>query len=306
MMSRMADTAMASTYGFASRFAGLHRRTLRGAVRAGALSLLGGGYAFTGYRARMLQRPRVQILYLHHVFPDEEAGFRRLIERLAVDHTFLSFSDAVERIRSGPIDRPYVAITFDDGFKSCLRAAEMLESWGIRGCFFVCPAFLDVTDPQRAARICREILNLPPVEFMTWGEVERLRERGHEIGSHTMQHSRAAGLPPTRWQDEVEQSRKELERRVGAIDHFAWPYGRFEDVTWEAIEAVYDAGYTTCSSAVRGCHVDPHRGSSRDLSLRRDQIIAGWPLSHSLYFMAHAAARASAATNEWPANLRVW
>jgi peptidoglycan/xylan/chitin deacetylase (PgdA/CDA1 family) len=297
----------ASTYPsgrFASGFAGLHRRTLRDLARDAVLSLLGSAYALSGLRDRMLRRPRVHILYLHHVFPDEEAGFEHLIEALATDHTFISFSDAVGRIRSGSIDRPYVAFTFDDGFKSCLRAAQMLQERGIHACFFVCPDFAGESDPERVAEICREVLMLPPVEFMNWSDIEQLRSNGHEIGSHTMRHARAADADEAKWREDVGRSREELQRRLGRVDHFAWPYGRFEDVTSRHVDAVFEAGYTTCSSAVRGCHVEPHRGEPRDLALRRDQIVAGWPLSHSLYFLARAARVASAEMNDWPEALR--
>jgi peptidoglycan/xylan/chitin deacetylase (PgdA/CDA1 family) len=242
----------------------------------------------------------VQILYLHHLLEDEERGFRALLEHLARDHVFIPFGEAVDRICLGPIDRPYVAFSFDDGFQSCLRAADLLEEFGAHACFFVCPDFLDESDPERIARTCREVFGLPPMEFLSWQDAEKLRARGHEIGSHTMRHCRAAETEIAEWREQLGRSREELEQRLGRVEHFAWPYGLFSDVTPASIEAVFEARYLTCSSAIRGCHVTPAGGDSSQLCLRRDHLAAVWPLAHSLYFLARSAEFASENSNRWP------
>jgi peptidoglycan/xylan/chitin deacetylase (PgdA/CDA1 family) len=242
----------------------------------------------------------VHILYLHHVLEDEEPGFRLLLEYLAREHVFVSFGEAVDRIRAGQFDRPYVAFSFDDGFNSCLGAADLLEEFGAQACFFVCPAFLEETDPEKVAIRCREIFNLPPMKFLSWQDVEKLRARGHEIGSHTIDHCRATGTEITEWREQLVRSREALERRVGRIDHFAWPYGLFSDITPAATEAVFDAGYLSCSSAIRGCHVAPADDEPSRLCLRRDHLVAAWPLTHALYLLARSADLATEDSNLWP------
>jgi hypothetical protein len=44
----------------------------------------------TGAQATVLSRPHIQILILHHVFPDEMQDFRRLLEDLAGTYRFVS------------------------------------------------------------------------------------------------------------------------------------------------------------------------------------------------------------------------
>jgi len=58
---------------------------------------------------------------LHHLHSDEIVPFRMLLQIIMEDHYFINYSDAVEKIRSGHIDKPYIAISLDDGLKSSLN-----------------------------------------------------------------------------------------------------------------------------------------------------------------------------------------
>ena len=55
-----------------------------------------------------LNKPRVQFLYIHHVFKDEENKLNYLMKRLALNHTFISYSEGIKRILTREIDRPYI------------------------------------------------------------------------------------------------------------------------------------------------------------------------------------------------------
>ena len=66
----------------------------------------------------VLNKPRVQFLYIHHVFKDEEQKLDALLKRLSQNHTFISYSDAVQKVLEGKIDKPYISISSDDGFKN--------------------------------------------------------------------------------------------------------------------------------------------------------------------------------------------
>ena len=58
------------------------------------------------------KRARVQFLYIHHIFKDEENSFDELFLNY---HTFISHSEAVNRVINGHIDKPYISISSDDG-----------------------------------------------------------------------------------------------------------------------------------------------------------------------------------------------
>lgn len=273
----------------------------RAALRSATLSALAAAARLSGRVDASLERPRVQLIYLHHVFRDEEDGFRRLLERLGRHHSFIGHAEAVDRIRSGRIDRPFLSVSFDDGFVDNLAAASILEEFGARGCFFVCPAIVGERDPARVAAFCTQRLQFPLVSpFLDWDQLQGLAEGGHEIGAHTMTHPNLgeATADDAAW--EIRESRRELMQRVGPIRHFAWPRGQWRNFTPAAYDAVFDAGFESCASAVRGCHVARATGPASKLCLRRDHVVANWPLDHVLYFLMRSSERASERDNRWP------
>ena len=249
-----------------------------------------------------LARPRVQFVYLHHVFADEEEGFRTLLRELAIRHEFIGHGEAVTRVRDGRIDKPYVSVSFDDGFADNERAARILEEFGARGCFFVCPGIVGERDPRRLAEFCANRLEFPTTTpFLDWTQLEGLVARGHEIGGHTMTHPDLGETAPDEAASEIHESYESLVRRLGNVRHFAWPRGRWVNMTVAARDAVFAAGYETCSSAVRGAHVAPAPGPSANLCIRRDHVLANWPMSHVRYLLMRNAVAADATTNQWPA-----
>ncbi|MDP9192668.1 MAG: polysaccharide deacetylase family protein [Acidobacteriota bacterium] len=270
----------------------------RNLARATAIATLFGADSLTGRVDRALARPRVHLLYLHHVLADEEQPFRDLLTRLQRQHTFISHSEGLERIRQGQIERPYVAFSVDDGLRNGLRVAAILEEFGASACFFVCTSMMDERRPERIRDFCAEELSLPPMDFLTWDDCEELLRRGHEIGNHSSHHKTLRGLPVSQLEEYVGGALMSLRARLGDIRHFAWPRGRFDYMSAEAAAMVHRAGHQSCSSAERGAHVVA--GEGPELCLRRDHVIAGWPLEHVLWFMARSSRRASTLDNAWP------
>ena len=45
--------------------------------------------------------PHIQFLYGHHLFQDEIENFKRTLARIKLTHEFISYSDAVVKIRNG-------------------------------------------------------------------------------------------------------------------------------------------------------------------------------------------------------------
>lgn len=282
-------------------FAELPERDPRAPLRRAVLHVLGRMAPLLGRGAGALARPRLQVLNLHHVFPDEEQGFRRLLEWLvATGHDLVAYGEGVERLRAGRLTRPSVAFTFDDGLRSCVRAATVLEEFGTRGCFFLVTSMVGQTDPAEVARFCAERIHMPPTDFMDWDGVGALQARGHEFGSHTHTHPVVSETEPDAVREELARSRDSLLARCGAAEHFSWPYGRFRHFSAGAAAAVFEAGYTTCASAERGAHVGPAPDRPEALCIRRDHAVAAWPLAHHRWFLGQAARRAAPEGNGWP------
>jgi peptidoglycan/xylan/chitin deacetylase (PgdA/CDA1 family) len=236
---------------------------------------------------------------MHDVSGDEEESFRRLLKSLSHDHIFISYTEAVERILNGNIDRPYVVISFDDGLKRCLQIAQIMNEFGVKGCFFVCPPMIGETDERKIKEFCSQKLHIQPSAFLSWDEIEALLKQGHEIGSHTMTHSNLGNMPVQQMQDEIAGSFHALSQRIGHVEHFAWPFGHFFQFNPIAARIVFETGFRTCASAERGCHVAQTQDPTR-LCIRRDNTVANWPLNHIRYFMAKNSRTASIQTNQWP------
>jgi peptidoglycan/xylan/chitin deacetylase (PgdA/CDA1 family) len=145
------------------------------------------------------------------------------------------------------------------------------------------------------------VLDFPPVEFLNWEEVGQLQKGGHEIGSHTMLHMNIANANEQQIIEDMHETYRILTERCGGAEHFAFPYGRFFHFSKIGREAVFNAGFKTCATAERGCHINPDKPIiAKELCIRRDHTVLGWDMRHILYFLITNAKNANAANNFYP------
>lgn len=289
---------------YLTRYAELQNVSLWSSVRHGLLSVVGGAAEIFENWTRILKTPRVQFLYMHYLFDDQRQTFRQLLNALAREHQFISYTEAVRRVQEGRIDRPYIAFSFDDGLKNCLHAARLLDEYGAKACFFVCPQAVEAAHYPAKKTFASEQLNMPPVDFMSWGDLEQLKRQGHEVGAHTMRHPCLSELSRKETREEICRSGRILRDRLGTTCHFAWPYGRFSHFSDVAARTVFEEGFLSCASAERGCHVHGNI-SRRDLCIRRDHIVASWPVSHVLAFLVRNALFREWQVDEWPSDWNI-
>lgn len=280
------------------------RTTLRRTARHGALNALSALSSWTGRTQAGLRQPRVHLPYLHAVPPGEEGTFRAFVAELARSHELISYSEAVRRIRHGPIDSPSVAFSFDDGFASNVRTAKILEEFGTTGMFFVPAGFVGTPslDEARAFFGYTPGVNEPA---MTWGDLERLKESGHEIGNHTWSHRVLSELSTEEMRDDICRGADAIRRRLGECEHFAWPRGRFIDFNDCGAQIVFDTGHVSCASAERGAHKTVHVGPKNLLCLRRDHMMSDWPQRHCRYFIGRSGLRNDPTVGSWPDGWKV-
>ena len=244
----------------------------------------------------------VQVMMFHHVYPQEEAAFSKFLQWYKKHYHVISYTEAVDRVQSGDIDRAYGAITFDDGLKSTVKAARIMKEQEVPGCFFVCPGIVGQTDPVALRRFCesRQML-YESDEFVSWEDLEQMKSLGHEIGSHTVTHPNLAAVSVDVATEELQRSREILSTRFGKVDHFAWPYGTFDFLGIAAAKLVLEAGYTSCASGHRGTHA-AHTGPPLEFPcLRRDNLEANWPLRHIRHFLLRNAEHPISPSDWWPA-----
>lgn len=294
------EFVMHDTERLTTEYRHVHRATMRSTARHAALEILSRTVGSS--LARWDRTPRVQFLVMHHVFEDERANFERLVQKLANHFEFVSYSEAVRRLHAGKSDRPCLAISFDDGLKNCLVAAEVLERYGAKACFFVCPRLVGEQEFDEVARICRERWKMPPTEIMTWDDLEVLVQQGHEVGGHTMGHPYMHRLRKNEAELEIGCCRAILLKRFGVADHFAWPYGGFHHMLPEFAASVFEGGFVSCASGARGAHalVPGAWDAAQPFCLHRDSIVAAWPVRHAEYFLAKSAANLIGPQETWP------
>lgn len=240
-----------------------------------------------------LGTPRVHNLYLHEVPPSEEQRFRELLTWLRLTgHTFIPYSEGIERCATGDVDRSYITFSFDDGFASNLSASTILQEFDTVGCFFVVTDFIGATDLTRARAVLGKGITEPA---MSWSDLERMRAHGHEIGNHTRRHRNLARLTADEAADEILSARDVLVDRFGSVEHFAWPLGRWMHIS-EVAKDIAQAAHVSVTSAERGAHGN---SETADWCPRRDHIMTNWPLRHMQYFIIRSAQTAKEAKS-WP------
>ncbi|HKY33175.1 MAG TPA: polysaccharide deacetylase family protein, partial [Candidatus Polarisedimenticolia bacterium] len=137
--------------------------------------------------------------------------------------------------------------------------AAVERAWRAGGPLAGARQALTTLPPRALDRACAALeqalgaLPLPPgaARPLTWDQVRALRAAGLTIGSHTEGHPFLTTVPDGDLAREVAGSRARLEAELGTpVRHFAYPDGRWEPRTVDAVEAAgYGFAYGTCRHA---------------------------------------------------------
>lgn len=148
------------------------------------------------------------------------------------------FSDVAAYFEHGtPLPIPEgarpVIISFDDGWKNTVETAlPLVQKYNMAGTLFVPTKLVGMGNGSR----------------MTWEDIEKLRDSGWEIGSHTLWHPYLSKSLKAR--AEIFDSKKILEEKLGIeITTFAYPFG---DSNGKIEALVKEAGYKTARSFKTG------------------------------------------------------
>jgi peptidoglycan/xylan/chitin deacetylase (PgdA/CDA1 family) len=177
--------------------------------------------------------PKLTILYYHAVAPGRAEAFDAQMAYLK------RTANVVGADHAGPLasDRPNVAVTFDDAFRSVREnALPALVRHRIPAAIFVPTGYLGRTPGWRM-----ETTGDQAETVMTAEEIAGLPSDLIAIGSHTIDHPHLTQLSEAEVADQFATSRKTLETLLGrTIDTLAFPYG---DHNARVIEQARAAGY---------------------------------------------------------------
>lgn len=138
-----------------------------------------------------------------------------------------------------------IFLTFDDGFVSNLTSAmPFMNAHGCRAINFLVADRIGQTSDWEA----QEGGEADPL--MNESQIREWLAAGHWIGAHTCTHPRLSRLSRKEAKEEIFSGKKKLEDRFGVpIEHFAYPYGDYNETT---VELVREAGFQTACTMHRG------------------------------------------------------
>jgi peptidoglycan/xylan/chitin deacetylase (PgdA/CDA1 family) len=138
------------------------------------------------------------------------------------------------------LDRTF-ALTFDDGMRSILRAADVLARHQ-----FQATAFL-VTDRMGHDNAWPgQPTSIPRSPLLRWNDVAELQAAGFQFGSHTRSHGMLNDCDQAMLETELRDSRAVLEDRIGApCGLLAYPYGAASARVRQAAARWYAAAFGT-------------------------------------------------------------
>ncbi|MBP1137098.1 peptidoglycan/xylan/chitin deacetylase (PgdA/CDA1 family) [Arthrobacter sp. PvP023] len=160
-----------------------------------------------------------------------------------------------------------VSLTFDDGNADQLTAAGLLNSYGMKGTFFVPSGF--VNNPG----------------YMSVADLQGLQAAGHEIGGHSVTHPDLTTLPADEATRQVCNDRVNLTNWNLRVTSFAYPFAA-ENATAQSI--VRDCGYNSarglgdiktrfsCSGCALAENIPP---ANPYVTAAPDQVDTSWRLA---------------------------
>lgn len=133
---------------------------------------------------------------------------------------------------------PLVSVTFDDGWQSVYtNGLPVLEKYGIRTTQYILPGEFD------------------NYSYISKAQAHSMKDAGHEIGSHTVNHKMLTTLSPTDVKYELEISRSMLQKEnLISADHtnFAPPNSAVNDSILQIIRTQYVSSRNTLADITNG------------------------------------------------------
>ncbi|MBI3970691.1 MAG: polysaccharide deacetylase family protein [Chloroflexi bacterium] len=181
----------------------------------------------------------VPILYYHHV-PSQQPLRTQIRAFKRAGRTIVPLGRVVDAVRGEATLPPDpLVLTFDDAWESQFQnAAPVLQAEDVPATFFVITRYLSAL-----------------AGYMTWDQARMLKERGHEVESHSHNHPRLDTLYAAdegAAVAEIWESLAVLESRLGRSRRlFAYPDGRWDDAVVSIVARIYRGAVATGGGALQ-------------------------------------------------------
>ena len=180
-----------------------------------------------------------------YVAPDAFARQMSFLKLLG--YTGLSMGDLLPYL-NGQKKGKVVGITFDDGYQNNIaNALPVLTKQQFSSTCYAVSGLLGQTNSWD------KHLGIAQAQLMTAADVRQWVANGQEIGSHTHRHLDLLSADDTICRADIALGKTSLEAVAGqSVDHFCFPYGRYEP---KHAVMVREAGFSTSTTTQRSrCH----------------------------------------------------
>jgi len=167
----------------------------------------------------------------------------------------VSMTEGLAHLGGGGAWPGRVVLTFDDGYLDTLTTAlPLLQRYGCRATCYV------VSDQIGGHNRWDDGAGRERQTLMTREQLGSWLAAGMEIASHSCTHPWMQKLDEAETMRELAESREALRRSFGvAVDHFAYPFGKFTAATVAAVKRCGYASAVTVQSGIARAGDDPHR-----------------------------------------------
>jgi len=164
----------------------------------------------------------------------------------ASHHIPVSLSEVEAYLLSGKaLPDNAVVITLDDGFEdNYTQAFPLLQQYGIPATIFLASGVVGGKNEWMTGR------DFPERKMLNWQQIEEMNRHKISFGAHTVSHPKLSELSDALATQEIVTSKQVIEERLGEpCNHFAYPYGLFNDQTCKIVK---EAGFKLACSTRSG------------------------------------------------------
>ena len=167
--------------------------------------------------------PQKICIYFHDVTDHEIAEIENLIQFFQyLKYEFTTIEKINSEIYS---EAKQINISFDDGYKSWIKAVEIFDRYHIKCTFFLNTVLLT---EENIKEYCKQI-NMNSSDkglLLNKEEFSFILQCGHEIGSHTHNHYKLSSLNNKKFEYEINKNLELLTNNNNlTVNTFAIPYG---------------------------------------------------------------------------------
>ncbi|MGK4567209.1 polysaccharide deacetylase family protein [Flavobacterium sp. 3HN19-14] len=233
-------------------------------------------------------KPGIHIINAHYVTPnfvDENDAkvFDKFLQHISKNAKLITIQEATRLVAEKQFDQKeaLVAFTFDDGFAECFDViAPILEKHKTNAAFFINANYVQSDEDYQ--KNYNERVNVFTKRPMNWQQIKSLHDRGHVIGSHTLDHMNLAAISEEEQFSQLDANKKILEEKLNYnCEYFAWTYGQMQHFPESALKIAQQFHpYIFSGTNYK------HYFSANEAIINRRHIEPFWPKSHVNYFLS--------------------